>query len=107
MTAQTHTDPRSRGIMDEQRYNRSHHLRLELITAVSKGTATVSATSGNFWYWVTIREGEDTVSRDRKALMALCHSINGPNWSNSMNWLSNLPLNAWHGVQGSVLGEVA
>ena len=43
---------------------------------------------------------------DRKALIALYNGLNGPNWTNRTNWLSNAPLDAWHGVQINAFGEV-
>ena len=35
---------------------------------------------------------------DRKALVALYNATDGPNWKNNANWLSDEPLNSWHGV---------
>ena len=35
---------------------------------------------------------------DRDALVALYNSTNGPNWTNSENWLSDKPLDKWYGV---------
>ena len=36
---------------------------------------------------------------DRAALVALYHATDGPNWTNSTNWLSDRPLGEWHGVE--------
>ena len=44
---------------------------------------------------------------DREALAALYHATDGPNWRNNTNWLSDAPLDEWHGVStsaGSVIG---
>ena len=38
-------------------------------------------------------------SSDRDALVALYHATDGPNWTNSTNWLSDKPLGDWHGIQ--------
>ena len=44
----------------------------------------------------------------RDALVALYNATNGPGWKNSENWLSEAPLDQWHGVvtdcDGSVTG---
>ena len=37
-------------------------------------------------------------SCDREALVALYESAGGENWVNGANWLSDRPLNEWHGV---------
>ena len=35
---------------------------------------------------------------DRDALIQLYHATDGPNWTNNTNWLSETPLDEWHGV---------
>ena len=44
----------------------------------------------------------------RNALAAVYNATNGPGWENSGNWLSDAPLDQWHGVitdcDGSVVG---
>ena len=35
---------------------------------------------------------------DREALIRLYHATGGPNWTNNTNWLSEAPLDDWHGV---------
>ena len=37
-------------------------------------------------------------SSDRDVLVVLYHAADGPNWTNSTNWLSDEPLGDWHGV---------
>ena len=41
-------------------------------------------------------------------MIALYNAANGPGWKNSENWLSDAPLDQWHGVvadcDGSVIG---
>ena len=37
-------------------------------------------------------------SGDREALVALYNATDGDNWANNENWLSDEPLDAWHGV---------
>ncbi len=44
--------------------------------------------------------------RDRDALIALYRATDGPNWTNSENWLSNRPLDEWYGVITGANGRV-
>ena len=43
---------------------------------------------------------------DRKVLVAIYNSTNGPSWTNSLNWLSGAPLGEWFGVVTNTDGEV-
>ena len=38
---------------------------------------------------------------DRAARVALYQATDGPNWTNSDNWLTDAPLGDWYGVQTS------
>ncbi len=49
---------------------------------------------------------ESPTASDRAALVALYHATNGPNWANNSNWLSDRPLNEWHGVSTDGEGRV-
>ena len=42
----------------------------------------------------------------REALAALYHATNGPGWTNNANWLSDAPLDQWHGVLVDCNGAV-
>ena len=44
---------------------------------------------------------------DKAALIALYNSADGPNWVNSANWLSDQPLDEWHGVTMNSAGRVS
>ena len=48
-----------------------------------------------------------TPASDREVLVRLYHATDGPNWRNNTNWLSDAPLNAWHGVTTDLSGRVA
>ena len=39
-------------------------------------------------------------------LVALYHATNGPKWRNNENWLSDEPLDSWHGVATDRSGHV-
>ena len=47
-----------------------------------------------------------TAATDRTALVALYHATGGPNWANNSNWLSDRPLDEWHGVTTDGNGRV-
>ena len=44
--------------------------------------------------------------RDRAALTALYHAADGDNWEENDNWLTDEPLNDWHGVETDNQGRV-
>ena len=73
-----------------------------LVTAVSNGSATISARSGRAAASVSVKVRDN--SRDREALIALYNATDGPNWSHSNNWLSDEPLDAWYGVSANTEG---
>ncbi len=77
-----------------------------LVTAIGNGMATVTARSGNASQTATLTVTILDTRRDREALAALYHSTDGPNWTNNTNWLSDAPLDSWHGIGTTTLGEV-
>ena len=48
----------------------------------------------------------DVVRRDRAAIEALYNATDGPNWDRSENWLTNAPMDQWHGVVTDSAGQV-
>ena len=54
----------------------------------------------------TATEAGATTADERAALIALYNATDGPNWTNSNNWLTNQPLSAWHGVYTDESGHV-
>ena len=73
-----------------------------LVTAVAKGTATITATAGD-----ARGTAEITVQNpDRAALAALYNATDGPNWVSSDNWLTDAPLREWYGVETDGSGRV-
>ena len=54
---------------------------------------------------ITVSSG-DPVSGDQAALVALYEATNGDNWTNNTNWLSDRPLDEWHGVRTDDGGRV-
>ena len=55
---------------------------------------------------VTAEDG-GSVASDRAALVALYNATGGASWSTSTNWLSDRPLDEWHGVTTNSDGRVA
>ena len=43
---------------------------------------------------------------DREALVALYNTTNGENWRNNDNWLSDVPLGEWYGINTNDDGRV-
>lgn len=50
--------------------------------------------------------GAGSVGADREALVALYRATDGDNWIANDNWLSDAPLNWWHGVDTNDEGRV-
>ncbi len=68
-----------------------------LVTAVSNGLTTITATAGPASAEVSVRV-ESRAGADRMALVALYGAADGENWTNNANWLSDRPLGDWYGV---------
>ena len=48
---------------------------------------------------------EDSLE-DREALVQLYNALDGENWNNNANWLTELPIRQWHGVTNDASGRV-
>lgn len=74
-----------------------------LVEAFAEGTTKITATAGD-----ASGVAEVTVENpDRAALVALYEATDGPNWTNSENWLTDTPLGEWYGVEENDFGRVA
>ena len=76
-----------------------------LVTAVSTGTAAITATAGPASASVGITVTAAALS-DRDILVALYQATDGPNWNNGENWLTDAPLGEWYGVKTAGRGWV-
>ena len=74
-----------------------------LVRAVREGMATITATVGDARSTADI---EVTNTQDREALAALYRATDGPEWTDSDNWLTDAPLDEWYGVRLSPAGRV-
>ena len=75
-----------------------------LVTAVSNGTAAITARSGSVSANAAVTVMGD--SRDREALIALYNATDGSNWKDSTYWLSDRPIGEWYGVTTNAAGRV-
>ena len=75
------------------------------VTAVAEGTVEITAQSADaaFLAAATILVWFPS---DRDILVALYDATNGPFWHNSDNWLTDAPLDSWHGVDTDAAGRV-
>jgi len=77
-----------------------------LVTAAGEGNTRVTALSGNASATIPIYvPGMDT-DPERVALVTLYNATDGPNWTNNTNWLSDEPLEAWHGITVDMDGRI-
>ncbi len=79
-----------------------------LVTAVGDGSATITARSGNVSVSIPVSVTIEITEplTDREVLISFYNKTNGPNWTNSENWLSDAPLGTWYGVLANSSGEV-
>ena len=79
-----------------------------LATAVGSGTARITATAGSASATAVVTVAVDrSANSDRAVLEVLYGATDGPNWNNNENWLSDLPLGEWYGVETDVVGRVS
>ena len=80
-----------------------------LVRAVANGSTRITATSGDLagTVQVVVEPGHEedrtlnipgSLEDDREGLVALYNALDGDNWTNNTNWLSDEPLSTWHGV---------
>ena len=72
------------------------------VRGIRRGAATITAASDTARATSRITVG----SPDRSALEALYDATDGPNWTNSENWLTDAPLDDWYGVDTDAAGRV-
>ena len=73
-----------------------------LVLGVGEGMATITATSGS-------AQGTSAITvanPDRAPLVALYNATDGRNWTHRDNWLTDVPLGDWHGVEINGEGRV-
>ena len=86
--------------------------RVPLREFLYAGTELCAPPAAPFREWladIELQEGTGTECApvsDRDALTALYEATDGPNWTNSQNWLTDAPLDDWHGVDVDGEGRV-
>ena len=75
-----------------------------LVTAVGSGDARITASHGDLTDSAQINV--NIANPDRATLITLYNALGGPNWLRSTNWLSDLPLDTWQGVETDDDGRV-
>ncbi|MCY3601193.1 MAG: Ig-like domain-containing protein [Gemmatimonadetes bacterium] len=68
------------------------------VTAAGNGTATITATAGSASGSAAVTVASDAGDDDRAALEVLYRRTGGPRWIRGANWLTDAPLDTWHGV---------
>lgn len=86
-------------------------LDLELDVLDLAGTGLCIPMDQEFRRWLQEIPVSDTSNctdyhPDREVLVTLYNETNGTRWTRSLNWLSDAPLHAWHGVKTSGNGQV-
>ena len=66
-----------------------------------EGGQSLTAASGSASVQITA-----VANPDRAALVAVYNATDGPNWVNNENWLTDAPLDEWHGVSVDGAGRV-
>ena len=73
-----------------------------LVTGVTQGSATITASSGTAQGFAEIR----VATEDWIALVAFFHATDGRRWTRRDFWLTDAPLDEWHGVTTDEHGRV-
>lgn len=77
-----------------------------LVTSAMSGVARITVRLGDLedsiWVFVEI----PTLRTERDVLVALYHSMGGPEWDNNTNWLSERLIGDWNGVSTDAFGTV-
>lgn len=75
-----------------------------VVTAHMPGTTRVTATFGIVASSVSV--SVSATSTDRELLIDFFHATGGPSWQNNTNWLTDEPLDQWHGIEVDSTGNV-
>lgn len=77
---------------------------VSLISVYKKNTPSEGFLAGNV-YELDITGGEAGSISEKQALTDLYQSTNGSQWLNNTNWLSNLPVSEWYGINNSSIKD--
>ena len=71
-----------------------------------QGPATSATTAAPTADQTPLGPPPGSVATDREALIAVYNALDGPNWEDSENWLTDAPLGEWSGVTTAENGRV-
>ena len=74
------------------------------VTAHMTGTTQITVSSGSVSETVVVSVG--AAPTDRASLVHFYHATDGPNWTDNTNWLTDEPLDQWHGISVNSTGRV-
>ena len=77
-----------------------------LVTAISEGTATITAQAGDQSAICVITVKPTVFEVERAALVELYQALDGDHWTYNANWCSDLPVGQWYGVSTDSYGRV-
>ena len=77
-----------------------------LVTAIGNGVVRIVAASGTASQSIDVEVQVRVPSPDRARLVLLYHAMDGPNWENNTNWLSDKHVDDWFGVNTDEEGRV-
>ena len=77
-----------------------------LVTSVMSGAARITARLGDLEDSIWVIVEIPALRTERDVLVALYHSMGGPEWNNNSNWLSERSIGDWNGVSTNAFGTV-
>ena len=87
-------------------------LNLNPVTLHLGNTALCVPSDAEFYAWLQRIPGVQSISvcesmiTDRDVLSVLYNELNGQDWAESENWLTDVPIGEWHGVETDTEGRV-
>ena len=77
-----------------------------VVATLALGSTMVTATSGRASESVRITVGPREIRQEQAALSAIYEQLNGRSWKDSTNWMTDMPLDTWSGVEIDPAGFV-
>ncbi len=88
-------------------------LNLSLVSLDLENTSLCVPSDAEYYAWLqeipfsqSVASCESIIS-DRGVLLVMYNELNGQNWADSENWLADVPIGDWHGVEADADGRVS